>query len=265
MYGVGIVLNAIFPVCEGVFSIWLLIIWDATTQTPQPLENCLSASIICTSLVQIIAGITLISAILKIQKYLKNNGKNQVNNQLLTLHSVSFFLFMISIVVLAVSEVIMIHKDFNPKESRFSLITAIITKCVSFVSQIILCVIIWQLSNQHKLDGEVETAEFDEEAALQARLWNQFIRCPKGSHSEIDSFITCSSSIKESVQQDNEQRFSTHQVPRVPRQSLRVAPAMIAKRNSNRPSFSNSTRYALEFQAKRLSQDDLLRRYSSES
>ena len=54
---------------------------------------------------------------------------------------------------------------------------------LSFFAQLLLCVIFWQLGtvqpvvipdDDEDIHGTVQVEEFDEEAELQARIWNRF-------------------------------------------------------------------------------------------
>ena len=57
--------------------------------------------------------------------------------------------------------------NLNPNDySEETLIASTVTRIVSFVSQVLLFVIIWQLSKSVENEGAVVTAEFGEEDAF---------------------------------------------------------------------------------------------------
>jgi len=88
----------------------------------------------------------------------------------------------------------------------------------SFLSQCLLCAIFWQLSTPLEIDEdttetetefvEVHVEEFDEEAELQARIWNNFLRSVKGITASIRASATRSvtaAQIMRSMLQDQPQ------------------------------------------------------------
>jgi hypothetical protein len=50
----------------------------------------------------------------------------------------------------------------------------------SFISQLCLCAILWDLGSNPETEEEEETSilveDFDEEAEVQAKIWNKFMR-----------------------------------------------------------------------------------------
>ena len=69
---------------------------------------------------------------------------------------------------------------------------------ISFFAQCLLCVIFWQLGTKVEVDetdgetsyGEVQVEEFDEEAELQARIWNGFTRAIHGVTDSVRESFT---------------------------------------------------------------------------
>jgi hypothetical protein len=124
-------------------------------------------------------GWLLINAVLKIRKYLKEHGENNVNTCMLFWHSVAFGFFMLSWSLTAI-----LFPIGWVVQNRYIWYVTDYVEIFSFFAQdlslAVLCFILWELGTKEEPDtADVEVAiieveEFDEEAETQARIWNFF-------------------------------------------------------------------------------------------
>ena len=79
MVGIGIAVNALFPVGEAIAGTWLYVRVDKGLGSSESLEDVLSVSIVGVCLTQIISGWILISSVYKIKKYINHDTETKVN------------------------------------------------------------------------------------------------------------------------------------------------------------------------------------------
>jgi hypothetical protein len=177
---VGVVLNAFFPIAEGVFVTWVYVHYDKSIKAngpdpvrdPQKLEVIASVTVIGTCLCEVISGWVLINSVLTIKKFLSSNNSSVVNIKTLLQQSAAFLLFLIGTAVYGVAYTLYTATEGEDKAiNNFMVVSLIALQVTSFISQCLICVIFRQLSEKTRIES-VEVAEFDQEAELQARMWN---------------------------------------------------------------------------------------------
>lgn len=167
-----------------------------------------------------VSGSFLIWAIYAIRRFLKQRAQinhPNLNIKQLLLHSVAFGLFLVSVVVfeffnLAYSTIDHYQdmKNKPTKASFFNIWVGLEINLIycSLLSQILLCSIFWHLSNKPDNNDEpltdttqssivtVTVQDFDDDAELQARIWNAFTREQHGiEDTEEGSFAHQSSQV----------------------------------------------------------------------
>ena len=104
---IGIVLNAVFPIMEG--TSWILFDVKLVKGTPLWwLYKLLNASLCSVWTLWIISGTFLIWSVFKIRKFFmsRNEDGSEINLKTLVLHSMTFCLFLASVLVLTATVVI---------------------------------------------------------------------------------------------------------------------------------------------------------------
>jgi hypothetical protein len=102
LYWTGVAANIVFPICEGAFTAYYFSLADQGIDTSHWLYYALTGMLFATNLAQIASGIILIWSIFKIKRSL-NGQKNEVDIRKLTLHSLTFSLFLASNLVYVVT------------------------------------------------------------------------------------------------------------------------------------------------------------------
>lgn len=102
-----------------------------------------------------------------------------LNTKTMLVHASSFVIFMVTVALVMVGTVIYSFKPDNKFANLFYSITLFFNYLGSFISQTLLCIIFWDLGKVQVTDhsqshDSIQVAEFDEEAEVQARIWNQF-------------------------------------------------------------------------------------------
>ena len=197
LYIIGVLINAIFPIAEGVFYL-ITALELSENGNPKILFMELGVLMpILVGLLQIVSGTMLIWAVLSIRSYLKSQGDDgeQINLWTLLVHASSFALFLIGSTANTVLYSIEVVKYTEKTYINYLVANTFMQYC-SFLSQCLLCVFFWQMSTkepdpepaEESESGEVQTESWDEDAELQARIWNSYLRERHG----IESTVRCS-------------------------------------------------------------------------
>lgn len=189
--------NILFPVVEVVgFQGWNFQFFVELKQEPDAYWLDISAvgqnaMWIC----QIISGFTLVQAIYRIRRFMSEQDDNSVDTKMMTLHASAFGLYLISVVGLIIVNTLQLF-DLDLKLTLFGvvIIAATVFLCLSFIAQVLLCAIFWDLGRKKEKQEESEEEEFaevtledwDEDAELQMRIWNSFLREQK----QVSSLIS---------------------------------------------------------------------------
>jgi len=131
---------------------------------------------------QIVSGILLINGVYLIHSFFKEiDAEVRINTKYLLLHGSAFGLYLLSDVILYTSYNVYI---FNTERENQYMVASIFWVCASFFSQICLCAILWDLGSVIEVEREltdtsIQVIDFDEEAEVQAKIWNKFMRNPE--------------------------------------------------------------------------------------
>lgn len=144
-------------------------------------------------LAQIVSGIILVKSVFAVREFfLKKNDEDSMNTRMMALHASAFGLFLIVDVINFGSFLIFVLFP-NTVAWPIYQVCATIMIFGSFVAQLLLAKIFWNFGEKESTDSEtsrlptVRTAEYDDEAELQARIWNGFHREIHGILSSIES------------------------------------------------------------------------------
>lgn len=122
---------------------------------------------------QIISGVLLMQAIYRIRSYLREHGEDAMSTARLTLHACAFGFYLISVVGISVFRLL----NDIVKERYFKALiwSAIIYIFLSFVSQVLLCCIFWDLgTKQEGLADEIEQDDVSEDfASVAMSVWDE--------------------------------------------------------------------------------------------
>jgi hypothetical protein len=147
-------------------------------------------------------GYTLINSVIKIRQALRER-KGDVNLKAMKIHATAFGLFVVAFIGARVILVLTctesnVNTCVKADEDCFCVIdrsnaglfyktVLVLLDIASFISQILLCWILWDLGTADTVEPirsqasglivEIETMSFDSaEAEMQARIWNMFAR-----------------------------------------------------------------------------------------
>lgn len=146
-------------------------------------------------------GYTLINSVIKIRQALRER-KGDANLKAMTIHATAFGLF--AVVFIGARAILLltctdskVNTCVNTNEDCVCVIdrsnaklfyktVLVLLDIASFISQILLCWILWDLGTADTVEPirsqasglivEIETMSFDAEAEMQARIWNMFAR-----------------------------------------------------------------------------------------
>jgi hypothetical protein len=101
------------------------------------------------------------------------------------LHSSAFGLFLISVVIGYTSYTIYALNPEGPRAENQYNYVLIGWYLISAIAQLLLCVILWELGSKPDDQSENENVyssivieDFDDQAEVQARIWNKYMREP---------------------------------------------------------------------------------------
>jgi hypothetical protein len=137
-------LNIFFPVLEGITVVWYNTILMKTKEKPDTMLVTVSAlgAKYGNALVQLISGTLLIVAVLLIRGFLIKSGTDQVNVRMLVLHSLSFGIYMLSIIAYYTFYTIYLF-HIESEEIAYLFFVAVSFNIVSsFLAQLLLCYIL---------------------------------------------------------------------------------------------------------------------------
>jgi hypothetical protein len=162
-----------------------------------------------------VSGCLLIYAMCKIVKFIRKGLKSpQLDKTALLLHSSAFGLYMVSVVVLYTAQTLFffMENQSDPKAQDIYFSSAIFTIICSFTSQLLLCAIFWRLGNpieteshhsmsvhsveshsntdretsQNNQDSFATQTKSEQHAAMQARIWNQFMNVNQSGSFDVN-------------------------------------------------------------------------------
>ena len=147
---------------------------------------------------EIVSGCILVWSVFKIRAFmLATQTKTYVLNvKSMCLHASSFGLYTLSLAVFTVFQARYLF-DPSKEAAKASQLSQIAMFIFSFFSQCLLCVIFLQVNTktettETKEDEESSSAvtikveDFDEDAELQARIWNSFTRAVHGVRNTVN-------------------------------------------------------------------------------
>lgn len=143
----------------------------------------------------------MLVSVLKVRRYLRSNEK-VVNTSQLLIHAFSFGIFvgaeLFNIVIVSLDEITNTSCQVVLCRDNYFFVSA-----ANFISQILLFLILLKLGNREAEEKpaemefvDLEVVEFDEEAYLEARIWNLFARQ------------------RENVEKSQQQEVKPHQIVR---------------------------------------------------
>jgi hypothetical protein len=173
-------LNILFPVLEPFFTIPQAI--EVRNQgAPLWLDvgACLIPDIV--GLLQVISGVQLVTSIFKIKKFLSGKSEEvMIDTRTMLMYAVSFSLYLVAEASELISFNISVDRSIYESVPLYYSITLIFWASCSFASQVLLCFIFWDLANEEDKTvesvsfEEVAIESFDDDAKLQAKIWNRF-------------------------------------------------------------------------------------------
>lgn len=136
---------------------------------------------------QIISGIILVQSVLAVRDFLKKRGAEDfINTAMLMRHAYAFGLYLFTTCLFYMGWTIY---AFDPKGAYTFLIfnlAAIINFIGSLASETLLCFIFWDLGKKiekpktfeedYMDDMEIVSEDFDDDAEMQANIWNSMVR-----------------------------------------------------------------------------------------
>jgi hypothetical protein len=130
---------------------------------------------------QILSGVYLNIGVYRIHSYFKDKqAEVRVNTKIMILHASAFGFYLLSDVILYSAYTVFIFYPNNITANNVYTIASIIWVCASFISQVCLCAIFWDLGSKPRQNEprmpSIRVEDFDEEAEVQSRIWNNFIR-----------------------------------------------------------------------------------------
>lgn len=144
----------------------------------------------CVFASQLVSGIQLIRAVRNIRRYLGLSASaEQLSLKTLLLHVTSFGTYLVSVVILAIAFTVYLGFPGSQSAFDFYMISNIIWESSAFLSQLLMCFIFWYLSQEEKAQAtdelpETEFGAINEEATVQARVWNSFLKQSYSSDQE---------------------------------------------------------------------------------
>lgn len=138
-------------------------------------------------LLLIVSGVILVTTVVAIRQfYKKRNAADAVDTGALVRHAIAFGLFLIAAVEFNLANTLSNIFPYSLPMVYFYLYSLPFYAVTSFVSQVLLCTILWSLGTDltraQTPDSSVRSiytvsvASFDEDAVLQASMWNALVR-----------------------------------------------------------------------------------------
>jgi hypothetical protein len=131
-----------------------------------------------TGFIQIITGIVLVSSVFRIKRiFRERNAENYINSGMLLRHASAFGLYLVAAVVYFSFWTAVSMAPFDEKLYNIFLCVSASFFVAQFISEILLCTIFWSLGTAVpepviKEEESPEVVNFDEDAELQAGMWN---------------------------------------------------------------------------------------------
>jgi hypothetical protein len=160
-------------------------------------SNCCVQTV---GVLQIVSGLILVWSTISIHRFFKaRNQTDYINTPMLLRHAAAYALYLLSSMFYFGSLFVYILSPFSAKASTVFLYSVVIFMFAQMISELLLMTIFWDLGKALELEesfvSEIEAVDFDEDAELQARMWNHLVR------PEVASMMVTSSrmSVKASV------------------------------------------------------------------
>ena len=145
-YWIGIFVNAIFPICEGVFGYVVYYYFNETHTYKKWAGTMFSLSMIGTSISQMTTCALYFYSLLRIKNFIEGTRQaEEIDVKTMLVHASAFVLYLASILVFTISYVVYLARDFNTKVSELYY-ASVAQFIISFISQCFLCYIFSKLS-----------------------------------------------------------------------------------------------------------------------
>jgi hypothetical protein len=151
---------------------------------------------------QMWSGFFLMKSVLSIRRFfIDHNAQEFINTRMLLRHATAFGLY---ITCTAAFFTVLSMYVWSPSTTLYNYTagTGIFFNCGSFISQVLLFNIFWDLSvkiekprDRFLGHQDVEIAEFDEDAELQANMWNSMVRQETLSPDDQRNFVVTGESL----------------------------------------------------------------------
>jgi len=176
MYYILLFLNGFFPILETFTLAQTNKDYYFFSSDPSGLlEIAANTTAAMIGLLQILSGIILLYSLFSIRRFFKDRDAiDSIDVRALLRHAAAFGLYLLATVVdsSALTLVVSIPSDTT---LQIYIIAEVFWALMLFVSQVLLGIIFWNLSTEDELSSVI-IEEFDEDAELQADMWNLLIR-----------------------------------------------------------------------------------------
>lgn len=128
-------------------------------QTPKPIyTDSLNAVVVGLGLLQVVSGYILIKSVYSITQFFKQrSGEHSVNSKWLLLHSSAFGLYLLTQIGQLTTLVIYLTNPLNPNLFNIYAAGVFFALCGSFISQISLVFLFWDLGTEENDASETAT------------------------------------------------------------------------------------------------------------
>ena len=153
-------------------------------------------AVICpnvTLCLQALSGVLMIHGVIKIKQ-----NFTEYKTCAMVIHAAAFGFFLLSVLLLGIASLIFTFNSTLKTQYIYAW-ASIIYIYMSFISQVLLCMIFWKIGGKKEEQVEVEDTEtgqdeeqpiveikvenYDEKDEIQARIWQYFVREAKGLNS----------------------------------------------------------------------------------
>lgn len=128
------------------------------------------------ALLQVVSGFVLVRSLLKVRSFFKDrDAADSIDIRALLRHAAAFGLYLVATVV-DISAMVLVVAFPSDVTLRIYLGVEVFWALMLFVSQVLLGIIFWNLGTSEDEPTSVIVADFDEDAELQANMWNMLVR-----------------------------------------------------------------------------------------
>lgn len=186
LYWIILILNALFPQALGITTALFYRKFLVAGKDPSEALTSINAwMIVCTKLMQVLSGVGLIWAIIKIRNYFKEkNATDLLDTKMFTFHGMAFGLYLVGTSTTTVFLIIAnLDLDSSKKFDNFQY--AFFAELLAdLVSESLICYIFWQWGINDTPDNQdfpddriypVYTTDMEEDTDLFAIVWNTLL------------------------------------------------------------------------------------------